>query len=85
VDPAALNLTTKPIGYGRLLFVHLDSAAGLAVAERVDAVGAGLENVHDVDGVPSADASRSGRFPAFARGPEWCDRRVGHAALMWTR
>ncbi len=63
MQPADLNLTTQVTGHGRFLFVRLPPHAadtGLAVA--LDRLGAGMENIYNVEGPPSADAFRRGRF-----------------------
>jgi hypothetical protein len=63
MQPADLNLTTQVTGHGRFLFVHLpQGAADTALAVALDRLGAGLENIYDVEGPPSADALRRGRF-----------------------
>jgi hypothetical protein len=62
VDPAALNLTTKVIGYGRLLFLHLDAPTGGAIAADIETLSASLDNAHAVDGAPTPEASRKGRY-----------------------
>jgi hypothetical protein len=85
MDPAKLNLTTKIIGHGRLLFVHLPAGrADAALADGIEALGAGLENMHGVDGHPSEAASRRGRFQYLrverGRGSEWEVADAGIAA-----
>jgi len=76
MDPAALNLTTQVLGYGRLLFVHLDAGAvGARLIRDLEALGAPYENMHFVDGPPGEDASRRGRLQYLraepALGSEW--------------
>jgi len=61
--PADLNLSPDVIGYQRFLFVRLPpSGADGALAEALDGLGKGMENMHDVAGYPSADAGQRGRF-----------------------
>ena len=74
MHPGALNLTTQVTGHGRFLFVRLpQSAAHAALAVALDGLGAGMENIYDVEGTPSAAALQRGCFqflraePALSR------------------
>src|SRR5262252_1708004 len=74
MHPGDLNLTTQVTGHGRFLFVRLpQSAAHSDVARTLDRLGAGMENIYDVEGTPSAEALQRGRFqflraePALSR------------------
>jgi len=63
MDAAALNMTTEIRGHGFFLFVHLPRArADRKLIDALEAIGAPLENVHDVDGYPTEHASRRGRL-----------------------
>jgi len=62
VDPAALHMTTEVTGHGRFLFVRLPGGGGPALARALDRLGEGMENMHAVDGNPSGEALRRGRF-----------------------
>ena len=65
--PADLNLSPDVIGYQRFLFVHLPPGeADGALADALDGLGKGMENMHDVAGYPSEDACKRGRFPVPA-------------------
>ena len=89
MDPARLNLTTKILGYGRLLFVHLEAGAadGRLIAE-LEALGAGYENMHFVDGYPGDDAFARGRFqylraePALGSAWDLEDRGMSRAPVL---
>ena len=63
MDPATLNLTSEITGHASFCFVRLEPArvdGGLLRA--LDSINAGLENMHDVDGNPSDEARRRGRY-----------------------
>lgn len=63
MDAAALNLTTQILGYGRFLFLHLEPARADSILERaIEDLGAGLENMHFVDGSASEQAAQRGRY-----------------------
>ena len=84
VHPADLNLSPEVVGHQRFLFVYLPpSGADGALAEALDGLGQGMENMHDIAGHPSADAFQRGRFqflraePALSR-----ERDLPHPALL---
>ena len=57
MHPGDLNLTTQVTGHGRFLFVRLPQrAVHAALAVALDGLGAGMENMYDVEGTPSAEA-----------------------------
>ena len=67
MQPADLNMTTTVIGHQLFLFVTFgDSrAGGMAdgeLAEALDLLGQGMENIHDVEGPASDEAFERGRF-----------------------
>ena len=63
MDAASLNLTTKVLGYGRFLFVELDaSRVDSSLLDGLERAASALENAHDADGNPGADAMAKGRI-----------------------
>lgn len=63
MHPAELNLATTVIGHGRFLFIRLPlDNADAELVHALDALGEPLENMHEVEGLPSEDALRRGRF-----------------------
>jgi hypothetical protein len=63
MNPAALNLTTEILGYMKFCFVQLDAAkADSRLARALETIGAGLENMHSIEGNPGEAARRRGRF-----------------------
>ncbi len=63
MNPATLNLTTEILGYAKFCFVRLDaSRVDSTLARSLDSIGAGLENMHSIEGNPSEDARRRGRY-----------------------
>lgn len=61
MDAASLNLTTKVLGYGRFLFIHLDRArVDAPLLEAMEGAASALENAHRADGNPGADALARG-------------------------
>ena len=83
MPPADLNLATQIIGYQRFLFVCLaPHSADAALADALDGLGHGMENMHEVAGHPAADAFQCGRFqflraePAHSR-----ERDLSHLAI----
>jgi hypothetical protein len=63
MDAASLNLTTKVLGYGRFLFIELDaSRVDASLLQEMAQAASGLENAHDADGNPGADATARGRI-----------------------
>jgi hypothetical protein len=84
MHPVDLNLATQTIGHARFLFVRLPQGsadAGLATA--LDGLGAEMENIHDVDGYPSHDASQRGRYQFLRAEPSLSgERDIPHPALL---
>ena len=63
MQPADLNMTTSVTGHQLFLFVTFgDAVAGGELAEALDLLGQGMENIHDTDGPPSDEAFEKGRF-----------------------
>ena len=63
MDAGALNLTTEISGFGRFLFVRMESAqVDSALLRSIEALGINFENMHFIDGYPSEDASQRGRL-----------------------
>ena len=63
VDPSTLNLTSEIIGHASFCFVRLEPGrVDGALLRALDSISAGLENMHVVDGNPSEDARRRGRY-----------------------
>jgi hypothetical protein len=82
--PADLNLSPDVIGYQRFLFVYLppDGADG-ALADALDGLGKGMENMHDVAGYPSEDAYQRGRFQFLRAEPTLSTARdLPHPAIL---
>ncbi len=84
MDSANLNLSTTVTGHQRFLFIKLpagDSDAGLA--EAIGRLGDGMENMHYVEGPPSAEAFRQGRFQILRAEPGMSrEKQLSHPALM---
>ena len=63
MQPADLNMTTAVIGHSLFLFVTLgDTGGDEELAQALDFLDQGLENMHQADGPPSDEASGRGRF-----------------------
>ena len=62
MQPQDLNMTTTVTGHQLFLFVTLGDGGDGELAEAIDLLGQGMENVHDVDGGPSEEAFARGRF-----------------------
>lgn len=63
MDPAALNLTTKVLGYGRFLFVDIDGRyIDSSLLKAMENAGAGLDNAHLASGQPSEETLKGGRL-----------------------
>ena len=82
--PADLNLSPEVIGYQRFLFICLaPSRADGALADALDALGKGMENMHDVAGYPSEDACQRGRFQFLRAEPTLSAARdLPHPAIL---
>jgi hypothetical protein len=82
--PADLNLSPDVIGSQRFLFVRLPpGGADGALADALDGLGKGMENMHDVAGYPSEDASQRGRFQFLRAEPTLSTTRdLPHPAIL---
>jgi hypothetical protein len=83
MQPAELKMTTQVIGHGRFLFISLPQGradAELGVA--IDRLGSTLENAHEVEGHPSDEAFKRGRFQLLRAEPGLSQERdLAHPAL----
>ena len=84
MQSADLNLTTTVTGYQRFLFVKLPQGSTPAgLADAIALLGNGMENMHFVDGPPSAEAFRLGRFQMLrAEHPMSREQDIPHPAVM---
>ena len=82
--PAELNLSPEVTGYQRFLFVHLPPrGADGVLAEALDDLGRGMENMHEIAGHPSADAFQRGRLQFLRAEPALSAARdLPHAAIL---
>lgn len=63
MQPADLNMTTTVTGHQLLLFVTFGDGRGDGkLAESIDLLGQGMENMHDVEGPAPEEAFARGRF-----------------------
>ena len=63
MQPADLNLTTTVTGHQLFLFVTFGvGGVDRKLAETIDHLAQGLENMHEIDGPPSDEAFARGRF-----------------------
>jgi hypothetical protein len=87
VHPANLHVTTQVVGHGRFLFVSLpQDGADVELATAIDGLGAGLENMHEVEGSPSDQAFKRGRLQLLWAEPELGQERdLPHPALSQAR
>ena len=87
MHPAQLNLASQVTGHQRFLFVCLaPSRADATLADALDSLGQGLENMHEVTGHPSTDALQRGRFQFLREEPahrQSCAE--SSAAVRWSR
>jgi len=76
-------MTTQIVGHGRFLFVSLpQGGADAELAAAIDALGSGLENMHEVEGNPSEEAFKRGRFQLLRAEPGFGQERdLRHPAL----
>ena len=81
---ADLNLATTVTGHQRFLFVKLpEGDADSGLAEAIGRLGDGMENMHYVEGTPSAEAFRLGRFQILRAEPAMSrERNLSHPAVM---
>ena len=84
MQSADLNLTTTVTGYQRFLFIKLPQASTHAgLADAIARLGEGMENMHFVDGPPSAEAFRLGRFQMLRAEPSMSSEQdISHPAVM---
>ena len=83
MQPQELNLTTTVIGYQLFLFVTFGySETNKRLAESIDLLGQGMENIHNVDGPPSEEAFARGRFQLVQAKPgnTW-PQQIDHTAV----
>jgi len=82
--PADLNLSPEVVGHQRFLFVCLPPSGGDgALANALDGLSKGMENMHDVVGHPSADALQGGRFQFLRAEPTLSTARdLPHPAIL---
>jgi hypothetical protein len=82
--PADLNLSPEAVGYQRFLFICLlPSGVDGALAEALDGLGKGMDNMHHVAGHPSADALHRGRFQLLRAEPTLsAERDLSHPAIL---
>ncbi len=84
MQSADLNLTTTVTGHQRFLFIKLPAGgADAGLAEAMGRLGDGMENMHYVDGPPSAETFQRGRFQIL-RAERAMSREQGlsHPAVM---
>ena len=83
MQSAELNLTTTVTGHQRFLFIKLPQdgvSAGLANA--IARLGDGMENMHYVNGPPSAEAFQRGRFQVLSAEPARSrEQHLSHPAV----
>jgi hypothetical protein len=82
--PADLTLSPEVVGHQRFLFICLPpSGVDGALADALDGLGQGMENIHDVAGYPSADALQRGRFQFLRAEPTLSAARdLPHPAIL---
>ena len=83
MHPADLHMTTQVVGYGRFLFVTLpEGGIDTELFAAIDALGLGLENMHEVEGPPSEAALSRGRLQLLRAEPGLGQERdLPHPAL----
>ena len=83
MNPTTLNLTTEIIGHACFCFVRLDPVrVDRALLDQLDALGGNLENMHFVDGNPTEEAHRRGRYQLLrALAPMSSDRDIDDPQL----
>ena len=83
MHPADLHMTTQVVGYGRFLFVNLPKGGiDTELFAAIDALGSGLENMHEVEGPPSEAALSRGRLQLLRAEPGLGQERdLPHPAL----
>ena len=83
MQPAELNMTTTVIGHQLFLFVSLgDSGTDGRLAEDLELLGQGMENMHDADGPPSDEAFERGRYQLLRAEAELStEQQIAHPAI----
>ena len=84
MQSADLNLATTVTGHQRFLFFKLpEGDADSSLVEAIGRLGDGMENMHYVEGSPSEEAFRLGRFPILRAEPAMSrGRDLSHPAVM---
>ncbi len=84
MQSADLNLTTNVTGHQRFLFIKLPQDANRAsFAKAISGLGGGMENMHYVDGPPSAEAFSRGRYQMLRAEPSMSSEQgIPHPAVM---
>ena len=83
MQPADLHMTTQVVGHGRFLFVRIpEGGVDAELAAAIDDLGSGLENMHEVEGSPSEEVFKRGRFQLLRAEPGFGQERdLPHPAL----
>ena len=83
MQPADLNMTTTVTGHQLFLFVTLgDGQIDGELAEAINLLGQGMENVQGVDGPPSGEAFARGRFQLLrAESGSTTEQQIAHSAV----
>ena len=83
MQPADLNMTTTVTGHQLFLFVTFgDGQIDWELAEAIDLLGQGMENVHGVNGPPSDEAFARGRFQLLrAESGSTTEQQIVHTAV----
>jgi hypothetical protein len=82
MQPADLNMTTTVTGHQLFLFVKFGDKMDGKLAETIDLLGQGMENVHVVDGPPSEEAFARGRYQLLRSDPgATTDQQIIHTAV----
>lgn len=84
MQSADLNLTTTVTGHQRFLFIKLPQASDPAsLAAAIAQLGDGLENMHYVEGPPSAEAFQRGRYQILRAEPSMSSEQgIPHPAVL---
>ena len=71
MDPAALNLTTKVLGFGRFLFVEFETRrVDSSLLQALEHAAAELDNMHFASGQPAAETLQQGRIQYVRADPK---------------
>ncbi len=84
MQSAELNLTAAVTGHQRFLFIQIPAGgADAGLAEAIEHLGDGMENIHSAEGPPSAEAFRRGRFQILRAEPAMSrEQDLSHPAVM---